>query len=1337
MPLSSPRRTTILRRLRRTLRVAGVVLGWTVAAVLVVVLLVLGLAPSRRLIMNKGLEIANDVLPGTLTIERADWPRLGHFEFDGLLWVDEADTLARMDTLRATVDISDLLKRDVTVRMVRIAGVHCWVPAIMERFPAPLDTLPAAEQPPAEPPPFPRPGSLPPVPSLAIEELQLQDIAATVAPGQTVVLDSLGLEVEFRHGRESRLAARIQARPLPDLGVSWRVSATCPDDTLRLDLAPFHILEPARLPGPSTLALTGKLQLPTAQIDSFITGEQIWPILDLQDLTIVGRAGTWDLDAHVQGRQPARLDLRSRLKEAPTVLVSSLSQAGADTLAPGLLESLTTHWATHDIPGLDLTVEVNPPPAGAPLLETQVTAHGRVLLPALKAVAPLLPPQLVIDDLGPIAALLDLSFDGRAQPPSGRVALDLSETDWLDTFILQAHGDTSHVVLDSLAIRMPGLDLMAQGTAARDAVTLDLGLDIPDASLFQRWREPGLAPGDGDTLGTGWMEYGTPGLDLSLKATPPRPQASPLTSQLTIHSSVRLPAPGALGPLLPPQLVIDNLGPLVMELDGAFDGLAQPPNGRLTLDLGDTPWLDTFRLEAHGDTNRVVLDSLAIHMPGLDVVASGMADRDSVHAAFTLDLPDATLLSYWDDPQLDGAEVHAHVDLASSGSWPMPTTDLRVEAGLSSPAATVPDLQLSATASPDTLTLDFALPEGAATPQQDLDHAAFSFHGAAGDSLRHLRGDLRLEAQAPRLGMLLDGHLDAHDLLHVPRGTLQGDTLSFSLNENRLASSQPWELSFDAADSALSFTGFQMAGSLGHLNIDAHANPDSLAANLGLAMAVVLETILPFLPPGAELFMPEGTLTAEGAFQAAGKPLTPFAHGGLDIGITENPDVEDLTISTKLALATGMMPPPGIEAPPGGWRKHSARVNLALKSTDKVLAEVSALVPLPQATATPDSALLSIDADAMDLALLEPLVPPGSKIAGSLDADVAVAGLMTSGEQQPDLDLSGGLSLSDFRADGPDGSWITLHGQIEMDGTSLEPDLKGSLDIEGGLIRIPDPPPTLLPVKGEALLWDAAAQAPLDTMAAATDTTVANEALAAIMPNLVFAIKCPGSLWLRGQGLDIELAGDLALHLRQGKPAVEGELEALQGTMKQLGHVFRLERGRITFFADEKELNPDLDLILAVKVSSYTIKITVSGTANDPLLEFSSEPSLSDGDIISTLLFGKPASELDEGQSGLMADRAGQLALAYGSQALQESVAKELGVDVVSIAPREGNEDTSSLTVGKYINPKVMVRYEQLLEGNATFLVHLDYNLTRDYKLHTQVSQGEASGVEIKWEKDW
>jgi autotransporter translocation and assembly factor TamB len=645
-----------------------------------------------------------------------------------------------------------------------------------------------------------------------------------------------------------------------------------------------------------------------------------------------------------------------------------------------------------------------------------------------------------------------------------------------------------------------------------------------------------------------------------------------------------------------------------------------------------------------------------------------------------------------------------------------------------------------AVAARDTLLLDVALPEGLRYQERHLDHANVRFDGAAADSLQWLRGDLRLDMQGPRAGILLDGALAGQELLTDPVASFRGDTLALRLDDRKLANLTPWRLSVAVNDSALQITDLDLAGGLGELTLNVDARPDSLVARTELALRLALATLAELAPRRLRPLIPEGTLTAAADLDAAGRTLAPWAAGVIQVGIADNPELGDLSIETRLSVGGDGDPPPGLDPGRAGWRRHSARLDLAVHDADTALTRVIVLAPLPYPGAGQDSVDVQIEADHMDLARLDPLLPGGLELAGRFDADARARGVMEPNETAPDLELSGGLRLTDLRFQTPDGSWMSMEGNVGLGGTSRKPVIRGGIDIASGLIRIPEPPPTLLPVEGNALLWEAAAPAPDSLTAAisAAEPDTVPPPVPVILPDLTFTLNCPGNLWLRGQGIDVELEGDLALHLRQGKPAIEGELKARQGTMRQLGRIFKLQRGRIVFYADEDDLNPELDMALGVRVGEYDISIALSGTANDPLLEFSSSPDLTESDIFSVLLFGKTSDELSEGQSGLMTERAAQIAAAYGSVALQESLAKELGVDVLSIAPKEGT-DKSALTVGKYLNPRTMVRYEQVLDQASAFFVHLDYILTesQEWRVHSQISQGEASGVDLRWEKDW
>jgi hypothetical protein len=1172
----------VRRAVRRVLRglVVALVLVLVLAAALVTTLATVPAA--RESLARRGLDLAAGALPGDLHAGGVRWPAPGHLELYDVAWIDRTDTLARVDTLSLDVSLADLRRRDVRIGHVLLAGVAADVPAMQSRFAAADTAAPrpetrdtAAAGPDAA---FPRAGSLPPLPSAAVRRAVIRRATVVAAPGRTVHLDSLVVAADLTRDAVPTVALWLRGRPLPDVGVAWRLEGRVTADSLALDLAPLHLTRGDVLPAPSDLPLTGRLGAPRAVLDSLLSGGRPPLAIDVRDLAIDGDIGSWDMDINTPADAPITLDVRSTLPRAPSALLAALAGAGMDSLGPGALDTLAGRWA----------------------------------------------------------------------------------------------------------------------------------------------------------------RGGDPGLHLHAELTPPAPPAELQTGRAAVTGSIRVPGPAALAPLLPPALAVDDLGAMDLELRATWDGAGE---GRFdaTVNLGGTPWLDEAYVAAHGTTAHVVLDSLALRLPGLHMAADGVADRDSVRLALDVRIPDTTLIARWRDPAVTPDSLYLDLSLDAEGAWPLPRAATRLEGSATMADLTVPWVTLTAAIAPDTVMLDLDLPDGVAASGQHLDRARLRFAGAAHDSLSALRGHLDLDAAEPRADLTLTGYLDLRDLRTSPAGEVRCDSLRVAIDGRNIRTPAPWTASFAAADTSVTVTGLALTGDLGRLDLQGEVHPDSLAVSLDLALALALEAVVGFLPPEAAAWLPQGTLTADGSMDAAGATDAPWAGGRLRLGFAGETPQAGLTAEAHISVGGRGQPPTGIDPGRAGWHEHAARVDVALSDADSLLLRVGARMPLPHPGAVADSVRVELSAEQLDLARLQPLLPGGLRLQGRLQADPSLAGFMVPGDSQPDLDLAGGIALTRTRIDGPDGSWMLMGGHVELSGNNRAPVIRGGLDIDAGLIRLPEPPPSLLPSEGEALLWQAAA-ADTDTLDAATaDSAASSEPLPDIIPDLTFAIRCPGSLWLRGQGLDVELAGDLALHLKNGAPGIEGELEARQGTMKQLGRVFVLRRGRIIFYSDEQELDPELDLELGVRVGEYDVTIELSGTASHPELEFSSSPDLTEGDIVSVLLFGKSSAELDEGQAGLMAERTAQIAAAYGSVKLQESVAKRLGVDVVSIAPREDDSETSALTVGKYLNPRVMVRYEQVLDEESAFFVHLDYSLvaSQEWKLHTQVSQGEASGVEIKWEKDW
>jgi translocation and assembly module TamB len=170
--------------------------------------------------------------------------------------------------------------------------------------------------------------------------------------------------------------------------------------------------------------------------------------------------------------------------------------------------------------------------------------------------------------------------------------------------------------------------------------------------------------------------------------------------------------------------------------------------------------------------------------------------------------------------------------------------------------------------------------------------------------------------------------------------------------------------------------------------------------------------------------------------------------------------------------------------------------------------------------------------------------------------------------------------------------------------------------------------------------------------------------------------------------------------------------------------------------------DPELDFMLQVTISGTVIRLRVTGRASAPVIELGSDPDLDRADIMAVLLFGRPLNDLDAEQRGrttgeedparqLQRNLAG-LALAFGTADLQNSVSGALGVDIVEVGSDSGGGST--LTAGKYLSPRVLLKYNASLEKAGTYFVTLEYTLTEVFRIVSTYGQGEeASGLELKW----
>jgi translocation and assembly module TamB len=153
-----------------------------------------------------------------------------------------------------------------------------------------------------------------------------------------------------------------------------------------------------------------------------------------------------------------------------------------------------------------------------------------------------------------------------------------------------------------------------------------------------------------------------------------------------------------------------------------------------------------------------------------------------------------------------------------------------------------------------------------------------------------------------------------------------------------------------------------------------------------------------------------------------------------------------------------------------------------------------------------------------------------------------------------------------------------------------------------------------------------------------------------------------------------------------GSPGMLGTVTLDRGGNIYFGsRVYYTERGVVTF-ANEARIDPLYDLVATTQVNDYIISLRLLGTGSEIAATFTSDPPLSQNDIIGVLLTGKPSSE----SAGIRVDpaQAEKLSLVTGvlNADLSARMRRRFGISQVTVQPgliSEESDPGTSLTIGQ------------------------------------------------------
>jgi len=191
-------------------------------------------------------------------------------------------------------------------------------------------------------------------------------------------------------------------------------------------------------------------------------------------------------------------------------------------------------------------------------------------------------------------------------------------------------------------------------------------------------------------------------------------------------------------------------------------------------------------------------------------------------------------------------------------------------------------------------------------------------------------------------------------------------------------------------------------------------------------------------------------------------------------------------------------------------------------------------------------------------------------------------------------------------------------------------------------------------------------------------------------------VDIPRDSWVKGGGANIEVEGKLDINKSYKEPYfITGNIDVIRGDYQFMGRLFKIESGTVSF-RGKKIIDPFLDLRATYEVSSVEVYINITGTAEKPKIQLSSDPPLDENEIVSYLVFGTSSDKLGTDERVEFQEKAGEVLGTMAVGELRDAIGDDLAIDVMTIKGGQTGFRDTHLEIGKYLTDDLYIGYERL-----------------------------------------
>ncbi len=317
-------------------------------------------------------------------------------------------------------------------------------------------------------------------------------------------------------------------------------------------------------------------------------------------------------------------------------------------------------------------------------------------------------------------------------------------------------------------------------------------------------------------------------------------------------------------------------------------------------------------------------------------------------------------------------------------------------------------------------------------------------------------------------------------------------------------------------------------------------------------------------------------------------------------------------------------------------------------------------------------------------------------------------------------------SMHKFRAVWSTAYQVVASGDVAFQGTTKAPAVSGAITVDQGTLDL-------------SATGSGGSAKPVTLTEAELRSIAARFGVQAVAPGgkqerpffdklaLNLKVTTDRNAWVKRRAnpqLQVELSGTVTARKDPGGPLrLYGTLEPVEGRsyVAEFGRRFTVSEGQLTFNGPPQRLRMNIQTQYVVpstgdpNAAEVTINLAVTGTPDRIRLELSSDPQMSNSDIISYIATGHPeAAGLGLGAnstgSSNLALQAGTSVAVSQLQGVIEGVGQDqLQLDVVEI--RQDAVRGATLVAGRYVSPRVYLGFAQPLGFGQSATDQLNRNL--------------------------